>query len=127
MQTYTTEVHLNSDSIDNVDFAIFSVSREDVERWLNLLAIGKANDLAYLEAWDYRCEFLIDPEGDGEEADLVPSDFRQDTSRFVIMASQDAVRFTGYARHGGTETEWNTEPLKLKDLAKDFGLYWREG
>lgn len=122
MKTYTQEVNLNFEAISNVDYARFSVSKEDVKRWIELLAIGESNDLAYLEAWDYRCEFLEDMGCEGDPADFVDSEFRQEAPRVVVMVAQQAIKFSGYEKHGGPETEWSTECLKLEQLAEDFGL-----
>lgn len=126
-KTYIQQIILNSDIVTGVDFASFEVSKEDVVHWLSLLAIGKANDLAYLEAWDYRCDFLEDQGGGEDPKDFVEADFRQDSSRVVVMVFQQAIKFTGYKRHEGPETEWNTEPLSLSVLCEGLGIVPEQG
>lgn len=118
MQTYTREIHANIDFVDEIHYALFSVSKADLFRWQKLLKLGQEHDVAYLESFDYRCDFL-----DEDQEEVA---FGEDASRAVVMVSQQAIKFTGYERHCGPETEWSTEPLKLSDIAEDLRVSYGE-
>lgn len=122
--TYTRELRYGSE-ISEADVARFQVTEDDLRRWETLLAYGKENDLAYLEAWDYRCDFYVEADGaddNGADEILQKCDFSQDSSRLEVMVAQQAIKFTGYEKHAGAESEWSTEPLKLADIANDLGV-----
>lgn len=122
--TYTRFLRYDGEYDPKATAARFHVTEDDLRRWELLLEFGKNHDLAYLEGWDNRCEFL-------EESDEGPfvcdlnlgvSDFSQEASRFVVMVSQQAVKFTGYEKHAGSESEWSTDMVKLADIAQDLGV-----
>lgn len=108
---------------NGLDYAKVSVSREDYLFWKKHSEYVDKHGLYCIEISDYRCEFFEDTSGEDEgEPILTPltkSVFTQDTSRVVILA--DGVNFTGYEKNCGPDTEWNTDPIYLNDLAEVFG------
>jgi hypothetical protein len=120
--TYTRFLRYDGEYDPKATAARFHVTEEDLRRWELLLELGKKHDLAYLEAWDDRCEFLDESVEDHFVSDLnlAVCDFSQEASRFVVMVSQQAVKFTGYEKHAGSESEWSTDVIKLADIARDL-------
>jgi hypothetical protein len=119
--TYTKSVTFSDNNNIEAEVVRFNVTERDLRYWELLLDLGKKHDLAYLEAWDHRCEFLAVSDGDDGEGDpeFVEYILRQEASRLVVMVSQQAIKFTGYAKHAGSE--WSTDMVKLADIAQDLG------
>lgn len=115
MTTYVKHltVHLNSDFFDTAPhLARVEFTQEDINRWRRLAQIVKDESLYCIEDFDYRCEFFYEP--DAEYCEPVPTGFRQCSPRLQI--SKDDVSWAGYEKHGGNESAWCTENIKLKDL-----------
>lgn len=122
--TYTRFLRYDGEYDPKATTARFHVTEDDLRRWELLLEFGQSHDLAYLEGWDNRCEFLEESDEGPFVCDLnlAACDFSQEASRFVVMVSQQAVKFTGYEKHAGSESEWSTDMVKLADIAQDLGV-----
>ncbi|WP_075881825.1 hypothetical protein [Vreelandella massiliensis] len=115
-KTYTTAFEIvDMDTWDghSPDHIAIEVSRADVENWLFLAGFAKQQNLASMERFDFRCEFLFDA---GDDAD---APFRADMQRLVIDDT-DAF-FAGEQKHNPSGL-WQSGRLSLKQLASDFGF-----
>lgn len=88
------------------------VSKEEFLRWSEIAEFIKNTPDAYcVQLWDYRCEFFHD---DGQEF----SEFQQGSSCLVVGC--DRIYWTGYEKHSGSHSRWETDVLLFKDLREDF-------
>lgn len=116
IHTYTLENNYDTEYSEGASHVRFAIDELDVVAITAHAEYIKANNLLCVEDVDYRCEFW----DEDEEGSLIPTDFRQDTPRLAIFG--DYIVFTGYQKHGSSNTEWSTNRLMIADIAKDFGV-----
>lgn len=106
MKTYILNNNYDTEYSEGSEQVRFTLDELDVLAIINHARYVRDNNLLCVEEMDYRCEFL--------------DDFRQETPRMAIFG--DYIVFTGYQKHGSSNSEWSTDRLMLDEIAQDFGV-----
>jgi hypothetical protein len=117
LRTFDVELTCDRDLHPNApDTARVEVSAEDVAKWKQHRDYLIAHGLFSIEALDYRCTFLNKYDDNGAERTSGPVSvsFSQDTARVVV--SKEGVSFTGFEKHGGISSAWQTNAMLWAEL-----------